>query len=107
MVTFVGFLLCDQGFKGRRNFGAFKTLCRRFVDAEARDIPLGFEKLKVLITGKVQVEIDGTRQTYDVLDHGRPWIPGNKQGYRKKLVKIWGPTMLQLIESPHSIPSKK
>jgi hypothetical protein len=63
------------------------------------------EKLKVLITGKIEINVIGSIQICNVLDHGKVWVPSKKHTFRKQLIKIWGPPIQTLLDQ-YSPPSQ-
>lgn len=100
MTTFAGYLMSKQGFGGKRNSQAFKELYMKFQHVDmAKTIPLGVEKLQVLITGQWCGDERGT--TINVLDGGQAWQPGirrSKKKYRnnaRRFERVWGPAALQ------------
>eukprot|EP01113_Clastostelium_recurvatum_P006054 TRINITY_DN1273_c0_g1_i1.p1 TRINITY_DN1273_c0_g1~~TRINITY_DN1273_c0_g1_i1.p1 ORF type:complete len:1247 (+),score=506.54 TRINITY_DN1273_c0_g1_i1:76-3741(+) len=91
---FIGYMSDTEfGFGGKRNSYAFKQLYRQFCsEAKCREIALGPQKLRILLTGKY---VDGDR-SLDVLDGGKTWLPGTRKTHSRhtmndrRLRNRWG-----------------
>ncbi len=99
------YLVSRKGFEGKRNTQAFRELYLRFQHAtDAAAIPLGAEKLRVLLTGKW--EADGT--AVPVLEGGKAWQPGQrrtKKRYRNnvhRFQRVWGAAFTDVVASTTS-----
>jgi hypothetical protein len=94
------YLVSRKGFEGKRNTQAFRELYLRFQHAtDAAAIPLGAEKLRILLTGKW--EADGT--AVPVLEGGKAWQPGQrrtKKRYRNnvhRFQRVWGAAFTDVV----------
>jgi hypothetical protein len=106
MLVFIGYLRNSKGLEGRRNTKAFQELYYAFQDVDSSaSIPLGSEKLKVLILGEYEVDIGGgLKMNVNVLDDGKAWVPGLRRTFKKyrhndrRFRRIWGKQYDELIE---------
>jgi hypothetical protein len=90
------------GFEGRRNTQAFRELYQRFQHAtDASAIPLGAEKLRILLTGRWEEAAGGS--SVPVLEGGKAWQPGQrrtKKRYRNnvhRFQRVWGNAFADLM----------
>ncbi|KAL6072248.1 hypothetical protein QOT17_005629 [Balamuthia mandrillaris] len=113
MLLFVGYLSsAAHGFGGSRSNTPFKKLYWQFQVSTSSEltgtsIPLGAEKLRVLLTGKYEYndEASGRKMTIDVLDGGKAWLPGERKTkgkYRsneRRFRRVWGSVYDDIIAS--------
>ena len=73
-------------------------------------IPLGIQKLKILIMGKAEVEIDGVQVVVNVLDNGKAWVPGERKSKKKyrnnvhRFRRIWGVAYDEIVAAAAKEP---
>jgi len=114
ILMFVGYVHSKKGLGGARNTAAFQKLYWQFQNVESSSqIPLGIEKLKILILGKAELVVEGVTTTVNVLDNGKAWLPGERKSKKKyrsntrRFRRIWGPAFDDLLKAAEQEPHLK